>query len=330
MTIYDIAEKAGVSIATVSRVINGSSNVSEKSRKKVLEVMEREGYIPNVFARGLTLNSIKTIGILCPVISDINHAKPVSILENLLRENKFDTLLSCANSNTEDKSKYLQLLFNKRVDAIIVIGSSIKEMNDAKHFEEIAKNIPIIIINGFVKMENVYSVLCDEESAIIECVEHLNKQNHKNILYMYDSETFSGYQKLSGYKKGLRECGIEENPDLIVKIDDGENSIEDAYDAMMDIINSSIKFDALIAADDIIAVGALKALQQKNIDIPIIGFNNSRFAQCTTPEITSIDNMMETVSSTAINVLMDVLNGKDAPQKIIISPKLVERDTFRI
>lgn len=330
MTIYDIAEKAGVSIATVSRVINGSSNVSEKSRKKVLEVMEKEGYVPNVFARGLTLNTTKTIGILCPVISDINHAKPVSIIEHLLRENNFDTLLSCTSSNTEDKSKYLQLLVNKRVDAIIMIGTSISEMKDASYLEAIGNNVPIIIVNGYANAQNVYSVFCDAESAIIECVEHLHKKNCMNILYLYDSDTYSGYQKLSGYKKGVFNCGLNEDPNLIIKIADDENSIEDSYDAMIDIINNNIKFDALITADDIIAVGALKALQQNEINIPIIGFNNSRFSQCTTPEITSVDTMIETICNTSVNILMDILNGKEAPNKVVISSKLVERETFRV
>lgn len=86
MNIYDIAEKAGVSVATVSRVINNNKNVSEQSKNKVMEVIKQEKYVPNIFARNLNSSSSKTIGILCPIISDINHAKPVSILERMLRE----------------------------------------------------------------------------------------------------------------------------------------------------------------------------------------------------------------------------------------------------
>ena len=84
MNIYDIAEKAGVSVATVSRVINNNKNVSEQSKHKVMEVIKQEKYVPNIFARNLNSSSSKTIGILCPIISDINHAKPVSILYTAL------------------------------------------------------------------------------------------------------------------------------------------------------------------------------------------------------------------------------------------------------
>ena len=89
MNIYDIAEKAGVSVATVSRVINNSANVSEKNRSKVMEIIDQERYVPNIFARNLNSTASKTIGILCPIISDINHVKPVSILEHLLRDTIF-------------------------------------------------------------------------------------------------------------------------------------------------------------------------------------------------------------------------------------------------
>ncbi|MDD3820431.1 MAG: LacI family DNA-binding transcriptional regulator, partial [Spirochaetales bacterium] len=85
MNIYDIASKAGVSVATVSRVLNNSPRVSQKSKEKVQRIMDEEGYVPNIFARGLSLNSVKSIGILCPVISDINHAAAVSHIERLLR-----------------------------------------------------------------------------------------------------------------------------------------------------------------------------------------------------------------------------------------------------
>ena len=150
MNIYDIAAKAGVSIATVSRVLNGSPNVSAKTKEKVLRVIQEEGYTPNVFARGLGLNTMKMIGILCTDVSDIYYAKAVSILENALRQHGYDSLLCSTGNKLSDKKKYVDLLLNKRVDAIILIGSTFKEESDNSHIEKAASKVPTIIINGLI------------------------------------------------------------------------------------------------------------------------------------------------------------------------------------
>ena len=109
MNIYDIARLANVSIATVSRVVNGSPKVSANTRQKVLSVMEEVGYTPNIFARGLGLDSMKTIGILCPDIADIYMANAVSILEKELNLRGYDCILGCSGTLQEDKEKYCQL-----------------------------------------------------------------------------------------------------------------------------------------------------------------------------------------------------------------------------
>ncbi|MGI6669949.1 MAG: LacI family DNA-binding transcriptional regulator [Acetivibrionales bacterium] len=330
MNIYDIAKKAGVSVATVSRVINNSGSVSAKTKSKIEKIMQQESYVPNVFARGLNLNSIKTVGILCPTIADINHAKPVSIVEKLLRERGFDSLLCCIGSNEEDKSKYLKLLFDKKVDAIVVISSTIKEAAENEAFRTIAQHVPIIIINGLIKLPNVYCVLCDEESAIFDAVGYLAAKQCRDIVYIADSNTYAGYQKVQGYKKGLAAHGIPENPNLLIKIPDVGNEIDLAYEAMTKLIKSKVKISAVMGADDTVAIGALKALKENGISVPIIGFNNTEFAKCSTPTLTSIDNMMPLLCSTAIKILFDVLNGRDAVSKVVISAKFVERESFKL
>lgn len=328
MNIYDIAEKAGLSVATVSRVINHSKNVSEHSKAKVMEIIKEEKYTPNVFARNLNTNSSNTIGILCPIISDINHVKPVSILEKLLRENGFDTLLCCTDSVSENKEKYLNLLQTRLVDAIILIGSTLEEAQHHAHFVPVAKEIPIVIINGFVDLENVYSVLSDERSATVELVQSLYRQGARSIVYMNDTTSYSGYRRMEGYREGLRLCGLEEREELMIQVPEEEDELVPSYRLIKALISSGIIFDALIAADDILVVGAQKALLENDIHIPLIGFNNTRFAQCTTPELSSVDNNMETICSSAVQLLMDVLKGKKPAAKIVVSTRFVERGTF--
>ena len=120
MNIYDVSKKAGVSIATVSRVINGNNNVSEKTKQKVLSVMKEISYTPNVFARGLGLNTMKTVGIMCSDSSDPYLANAIYYLERELRSHGYDSILCCTGTSPENKRQYFELLLSKRVDAMIL------------------------------------------------------------------------------------------------------------------------------------------------------------------------------------------------------------------
>ena len=122
MTIYDISEKAGVSIATVSRVLNGSNNVSEKTKKKVLDVINQYEYTPNAFARGLGLNTMKTIGIMCADSSDPYLAKAIYYIEQKLRANGYDSILCCTGYDLDTKASSMNLLITKKVDGIISVS----------------------------------------------------------------------------------------------------------------------------------------------------------------------------------------------------------------
>ena len=146
MNIYDISEKAGVSIATVSRVLNNSSSVSEKTRQKVLSVMADSGYTPNVFARGLGLDTMKTIGILCADSSDLYLAKAVYHLEQLLRENSYDAILCCTGYDVEHKKNCMELLLSKRVDGVILCGSNFlhDKNEDNEYIRQAAQHIPVM------------------------------------------------------------------------------------------------------------------------------------------------------------------------------------------
>jgi LacI family transcriptional regulator len=327
MNIYDIAKRSGVSIATVSRVLNGSEKVSPKTREKVLKVMQQEAYTPNIFARGLGLNSIKMIGILCTDVSDTFYAKAVSLVEGLLRQNGFDALLCCTGNELENKKKSLDLLLKKRVDAVILIGSAFKENTDNSHIENAAKQVPVIIINGLVELPNTYCVLCDERTAVSQNVQLLHKQGYNDILYLYDVLTYSGCIKISGYKDGLQKCNLPFQESLMVKV---PKSIDEVAAKVTELLSAGLKFSAVMASEDLLAIGALKALQKCNLTMPVIGFNNSILAQCSSPALTTVDNMLDTLCPTAVHILIDILENKTVPQKIVISSKLIERDTFHI
>lgn len=332
MNIYDVSQKAGVSIATVSRVINGNAKVSEKTRNKVLLVMEELGYTPNVFARGLNLNTMKTIGIMCSDSSDPYLANAVYFLERELRKQGYDSFLCCTGYNLENKQNYFRLMLSKRVDALILVGSSFLDLDSEKnqYILEGAATVPVMLMNSVLEAPNIYSIVCNDRDAVADAMKKLYGENRRRILFLYRRLSYSGYEKLSGYKEGLVRCNIPVDQALIRQCPKGLNSIRSF---IAGLLAEDLSFDAILASEDIMAIGALKTLQQTSCTIPedcsIIGFNNSILSQCCEPELTSIDNHVELLSTTTVQLLMKVLAGETVPDKTAISAELVTRNTTR-
>ena len=329
MTIYDIAKACGVSIATVSRVLNGSNKVRPKTRDKVLAAMEAQNYYPNPFARGLGLNSMKMIGILCEDVSDAFFAKAVSLVEHDLRERGLDVILGCTGPDVAAKKKYLQIMLNKHVDAIILIGSPFRDdVDNNQYLMSVSKELPIVTINSLKEIPNIYCVVCDEASSFRQAAELLGTAGHKSILYLYDRLTYSGQQKLKGFREGLMHLGIKENPKLIRKV---KRTLADTQALVEKLLDEGIVFNAIVTSEDLIAVGAEKALVARKCQMPVIGCNNSILAECATPNLTSIDNRLEMLCPNAVEIVTKILNGEGniLPTKSIFPSYLVFRDSFR-
>lgn len=332
MNIYDVSKKAGVSIATVSRVLNGNSSVSDKTRTKVLAAMEELDYTPNIFARGLGLNTMKTIGIMCSDSSDTYLANAVYYLEQELRKHNYDSILCCTGKDPENKRKSMELLLSKRVDGIILAGSQFVLNNggDNSYILDAAKELPIILVNGFLEGSNVYSVMCNDKAAVYDATTKLIQNGHTDIVYLYTSTSYSGMNKLSGYQAALKDAGIADRPQyshLCTK------SISRAREYLNYLNSEKIPFDAVVTSDDSLAVGAVKYAYEHSISIPndleIIGYNNSVLANCTEPELSSIDSKVEQLSIEAVNILMKVLSGNDVPSENIISAEIIKRNTTK-
>ena len=328
MTIYDIAKACGVSIATVSRVLNNSDKVSEKTRKKVLAVIQEENYSPNPFARGLGLDSMKMIGLLCTDVSDAFYAKAVALVEHELKQRGLDMMLVCTGNDLNEKKKYIQFLLKKHVDAIILIGSPFREDGDNSHVAEAAHEVPIIAINSLLELPNVYSVLCDEASGIELAVHRLADRGCKDILYLYDNLTYSGQQKIRGYREGLDAAGLPRQDKLICQV---SKDLTSAQQMIQRLLKQQLPFSAIIGSEDIIAIGAQKALSAAGIDIPVIGCNNSVLAECATPSLTSIDNRLDILCPAAVDVLTKILdNGPQAAPSQTVFPAIIQyRESFK-
>lgn len=330
MNIYDVSERAGVSIATVSRVINGNPNVSEKTRNRVLAVMDELGYTPNVFARSLGLNTMRTIGILCADSSDPWLANAIYYLEQELRRNGYDSILCCTGYLPETKKKYLELLLSKRVDAIILAGSHYVEakQKDNAYLTEASAKLPVMLVNGCLDGEQLYSTVCDDRAAVCESVTALIRSGHASVLYLYAGNSYSNLQKLAGYHDACAVSGLPIREELIRLC---PKDIDATEELLSSLAEAGLHFDAVFAAEDIMAVGSVKYAHRKGIRVPedlnIIGYNNSILARCTDPELTSVDNKVEALCTTTAATLMKVLDGGNVPAKTTITAELIKRGT---
>ncbi len=335
MTIYDISEKAGVSIATVSRVLNGSVSVSEKTRKKVLDVISRYEYTPNAFARGLGLNTMRTIGILCADSSDLYLAKAVYYIEQKLRANGYDSILCCTGYDPLDKAAAVSLLINKKVDAIILAGSNFIYENtaDNRYVTDAAAQLPLMLLNAALDAPNVYSVVSDDFTSVNEATLQMISGGIRDIVYFYNSTSYSGKKKLAGYLAAMKEKQLLNEAELLQFYQGSHEDIPAMTEHLKRLHQEGIHFHGVIASDDTLALAAVKYAKLMGYSVPdefcVIGYNNSVLVNCCDPELTSIDNKLETLCQHLINTLMGVLAGKEMPKKTVFSGEIIRRGTTR-
>ncbi|SFG55886.1 LacI family DNA-binding transcriptional regulator [Oribacterium sp. WCC10] len=341
MNIYDISKAAGVSIASVSRVINGADNVSEKTRKKVMDVIDEYGYTPNAYARGLGRGSMKTIGIMCSDSSDIYLANAIYYLETELRKNGYNSILCCTGYDLETKKQSFELLKSRQVDAFILAGSKYVEPNpaDDQYIIDGAKEHPVMLVNGFIEGDNVYSIISDDKGGMKDAFIQLHESGAQKIIYVYSSDSFSGRQKIEGIRAGAKKCGIPEENLRIVK---GKKDYSDIADLLQKEYEKE-PFDSIIASSDTSGVGAVKFATRQGLNIPediqIVSYNNSKLAEASTPELTSVDAKLQELCSKTCKSLMKLLNPPmdengeavpvSLPGKTVVKTHLVKRQTTR-
>ena len=336
MNIYDISKLSGVSITTVSRVLNGSDKVSEKTKHKVLSVMEETGYTPNAFARGLGLDSMRTVGILCVDSADPNACpnltQSIGYLERELRRYNYDSVLYCVNYDMMGKAKCIDMMLKRRVDAIIIVGSFFIETGSKKNqcILDAAKTTPVWLINGAFEGTNIFSVLCDDYNATNTATLELIDSGAKDILFLYSTMSNSEKRKLDGYVEALKSRAIPVREEYIHCC---PRDIEEGRDDIINLADKGLAFDAIVTCEDTLAMSVLKYAHLKNISMPdklsVIGHGNSILARCCYPELSSVDNNIQTMCVTAISMLIRYFEGANIPAQTVISANLVHRATTK-
>lgn len=332
MNIYDISEKAGVSIATVSRVLNNSPHVSEATRKKVLRVIQKSNYVPNAFARGLGLGSMKTIGLLCPDASDPYLSNALSRLEKSFRSHQYDCLLVCTGDAQDERAAGIRQLVNRHVDGIVLMGSTFLEGNDhaAAYIKQASGDVPMVLLGGSYTAPGVWCVHCDDQQVTSEAVQALAAAGRRRILYLYHSRNYSGRRKLNGYKAGLESCGLPVDEMLIRYVGHDKSDVLHVRDQLMAWYRKGLQFDAVMTSEDMLGIGALKFARAAGLRVPedlaVIGYNDSSLCLCCEPELTSIDNRLDDLCAAIVQTMLSVLNGgQETAHQQVLSGRMVYR-----
>lgn len=330
MNIYDIAEIAGVSIATVSRVLNDSPNVAEKTKLRVRGVMEEYGYVPGGFTKRLGLNALKTIGLICPDAADDYMAKAVAHMERSLREYGYDSLLYCSGYDYEDCRFAVNAMLRRQLDALVLIGSVYADDDPdserVQYIREAAKQIPVFLINGYVRGENICCAVCDDYGASRTAVEAMIASGRRRILFLTDMDTVSTNLKRRGCQDALAQAGLALRGDVNVGL---ANQINQTCSHLLRLPDLDV--DGIFAANDALAAGALKYAGRRGLTVPgdlcIIGYNNSELSVCCSPELTTVDSREVRLCQIAMDSIKLRLGGKHMDGRVFAKGCLIRRGT---
>ncbi|UAL51352.1 MULTISPECIES: catabolite control protein A [Metabacillus] len=324
ITIYDVAREANVSMATVSRVVNGNPNVKPTTRKKVSEAIDRLGYRPNAVARGLASKKTTTVGVIIPDISSTFYAELARGIEDIATMYKYNIILSNSDQNRDKELHLLNTMLGKQVDGIVFMGGNITD----EHVEEFKRSpVPIVLAASIDVNEVTPSVNINYEQATFDAVSMLIEKGHKRIGYVTGpmEEPINKEMKMNGYRRALTEAGITVDEDLITE---GDYTYDSGLEAFEKINELSDKPTAIFAGTDEMALGVVHAAQDNGYvipnDIEIIGFDNTKLATMVRPQLTTVVQPTYDIGAVAMRLLTKLMNKEEVENHIVELPHRIE------
>lgn len=328
MNIYDIAKEAGVSISTVSRVMNKKGNVNPATRKKVEEILEKNNYTPSAIARGMVSKTMKTVAILTVDIRVPHYSRTAYTIEREFSRRGYEVILCNTGGELLETAKYLRAVQEKKVDGIVLVGSVFNTLCKDEEIGKLLKNTPVVLANGKLELPNSYSVLVDDRYGVAMAVDHLMQKGYRKLYYLKDMDTVSARFKCEGFFQGLQSHGIQNGKDYVIMT---ERSIEGGMRAVNQLLHDGKEFTGIVCGEDITAVGAVKALLHAGLRVPedvaVTGYNNSDYAIICEPELTTVDNKPEMVAMMSVQLLTSLIEKTDAYSSCTIQPELVKGHT---
>ena len=316
VTIYDVAREAGVSMATVSRVVNGNKNVKENTRKKVLEVIDRLDYRPNAVARGLASKKTTTVGVVIPNITNGYFSTLAKGIDDIAEMYKYNIVLANSDEDDEKEVSVVNTLFSKQVDGIIFMGYHLTE----KIRSEFSRSRTPVVLAGTVDIEHqLPSVNIDYKQATIDAVTHLLQENEK-IAFVSGPlvDDINGKIRLIGYKEALKKAGIPYSEGLVFE---SKYSYNDGYALAERLVSSQ-------------ATGVLNGLADHGISVPeefeIITTDDSQIARFTRPNLTTIAQPLYDLGAISMRMLTKIMHKEELEEREVLLPHgLTERRSTR-
>ncbi len=306
-TIKDVAKYTGLSIATISKYINGG-NVLEQNRVRIEAAIKALDFKVNEIARGLKTNKTMTIGVLIPSLESIFFTTIVSYIENILLQNGYSTIISDYRQDSDLENSKFDFLINKAVDGIIVMPLGIDEDRIAKALE---RNVPVVLIDRAIKGLDCDVVLVDNLNASYNAVEHLITKGHKRVgIICGPQNIYTAQERLTGYFRVYEDYHLQVDERLIKY---GDYEVESGYRLLNELLDSSNPPTAVFVTNYEMTLGAIMALNERNIKVPeelsFIGFDNIQLAKVVKPSLSVVVQPMQQIGEAAANVLLKRLKG---------------------
>lgn len=328
-TIKDVAEKASVSVATVSRILNGLEGYSEETREKVNAVVEEMGYRRNAIAMNLKTKTTRTIGVLIPKVETTFYLDILNGIEDMAHENNYSVFICTTGFSSNLMPYYLNVLSERQVDGIIVCSLSPKDMYDKNI---VATKIPCILVSTFSPRFPLPYIKVDDFQAAFAATSYLIENGHTKIAMLGGDkdDPIAGMLRLEGYTKALKEHNISVHESLIKQYG---FSFKEGKKAMEALLSENIKFTAIFATCDDIAVGAMSIAHKRGISIPkdlsIIGYDNTKVAEMAYPPLTTIAQPAYEMGQKSVEMLIKTITTSKKSESIIMPFEIIERETVK-
>ncbi|EWG10562.1 catabolite control protein A [Cytobacillus firmus] len=324
VTIYDVAREANVSMATVSRVVNGNPNVKPATRKKVMEVIDRLGYRPNAVARGLASKKTTTVGVIIPDISSTFFAELARGIEDIATMYKYNIILSNSDQNIEKELHLLNTMLGKQVDGIVFMGGNIT----SELVEEFEKSpVPIVLAGSIEETGKIPSVNINYEQAAFDVTKAFIEKGHKDVALVVGPlrEPINQEKKLAGYKRALEEAEVSFRDELVVE---GDYTYDSGIESFEKLLEAEPRPTAIFAGSDEMALGIVHGAEDKGYDVPkdfeVISSDNTRLTLMVRPQLTSVVQPLYDIGAVAMRLLTKLMNKESVDEQIVVLPHRIE------
>ena len=323
VSMKDIARVAGVTESTVSRALANSPRVKPDTSRRIQRIAQEMGYVPSAIARGLATNRTSTLGVVVMEPLEAFSADIVNAIHRSASDHGYGVILSVCSPDPEREMNAIRLLLQQRVDAIIVPDPLVAD-SSLPQLKQIG--VPVILLN---RASYTLSVGTDNLDGARQAVEHLLELSHRRIAYIGGARsTEESAERREGYLRAMATRGLPFDPTLLVESDGWPSG---GKSCMEQLLGFPARPTAVFCFNDLVASGVLQAIHNAGLrvpqDISVVGFDDSSLASCLVPPLTTFAQPKEAMARMALRMALDLLDGYEASARIILSGRLVVRES---